>query len=169
MREEELNFLIAAILNLIFLALTALVLWPLGKITLALSLAKGYVIFWSIAFLTALVVDRLQRSFRIEIDTHFDAYVISNLAHSVIMLLGWSAFATLAVGRFALDAPVWLAVILYFFGLVSSHTSYNILRAFYPGYVYTLVSLSAALGSYVVFAVWPAAARFLFGWFFDLY
>ncbi len=169
MREEESNFVIAAVLTLIFLALAALLLWPLGKIMLAVSLAKGYVIFWSVAFLTALILDRLQRFFRIEIDTHFDAYVISNLAHSVILLLGWSAFAALTVGRFVADVPVWMAVILYFIGLVSSHNSYNILRAFYPGYIYTTISLSSALGGYAVFAVWPAAARFLFGWFFDLY
>lgn len=169
MREEESNFLIAAFLNLIFLALAALLLWPLGKISLALSLVKGYVIFWSVAFLTALMLDRLQRFFRVEIDTHFDAYVISNLAHSVILLLGWAAFAALVVGRFVVDAPVWVAAILYFVGLVSSHSSYNILRAFYPGYIYTTVSLASALGGYAVFAVWPGAARFLFGWFFDLY
>lgn len=169
MREEESNFLIAAVLNLIFLALIALLLWPLGKITLALSLAKGYVIFWSVAIVTALMLDRAQRFFRIEIDTHIDAYVISNLAHSVILLLGWSAFAALTIRAFAADTPIWLAAIIYFAGLVSSHTAYNILRAFYPGYIYTLITLSSALGSYVVFAVWPAAARSLFGWFFDLY
>lgn len=169
LREEVLDFLIALGLNLIFVALVALLLWPLGKVALAFSLAKGYGILWVVTALTAVAVYKVQRFFRVDTDTHYDALVISNLSHAVLLLVGWSAFAALTVHDFASGVPVWVAAILWLVGFLSSHVAFTVLSSFYPGQIYKLINLILALISFVVFAVWPASGRAIFGWFFNLF
>lgn len=73
--------------------------------------------------------------FRVDTDTHFDTYVISNLAHSVFVLAGWSAFAALTVRSLVPGTPLWLAAILWLVGLLSSHVAFMVLTSFYPGQV----------------------------------
>ncbi len=167
--EAGLDFLIALGLNLIFLALIALLLWPLGQSVLAVRLTKGYGILWVVAVLTAVLLYRVQRFFRVDADTHADAFVLSNLAHSVFLLAGWSAFAALTVHSFVAGAPVWVAALLWFVGLLASYVACTILSPFYQGIVYKMVNAPLALISFLVFAVWPASGRASYGWFFNLF
>jgi hypothetical protein len=169
LREEVLDFLIALGLNLIFVALVALLLWPLGKAALALRLTKGYGILWVVTALTGVALYRVQRFFRVDTDTHYDALVISNLSHAVFLLAGWSAFAALTVRDIASGAQVWVAAILWLVGLLSSHVAFIVLSSFYPGQVYKLINLILALTSFLVFALWPASGRAVYGWFFNLF
>jgi hypothetical protein len=94
-QKELFEVLVALALNVVFLALIALLLWPLGKVVLAFRLAKGYGSLWIVTFLTSVLVGRLHRFFRIDLYTHADAYVISNLAASCFLQACWSAFAAL--------------------------------------------------------------------------
>jgi hypothetical protein len=167
--EEGLDFLIALALNLGFVALVALLLLPLGKAALALCLTKGYGVLWLVTVLTAVALHLVQKSFRVDTDTHYDALVVSNLAHAVFLLTGWSAFAALTVRSFVSGAPLWVAAILWLVGLLSSHVAFVILSSFYPGRVYKVVNAPAALISFLVFAVYPAGGRALYGWFFNLF
>lgn len=167
--EAALDFLIALALNLIFIALIALVLWPLGKTMLALRLLKGYGIFWILTALTAVAVYRIQRFCRVSADTHVDAYVISNLSHSVFLLAGWSAFAVVTVRSFVLATPFWMMAILWLSGIFSSVVAFTVITLFYRGSVYRVINISVSLISFVVFAVWPAIGLAIYGWFFDLF
>lgn len=167
--EEVLDFLIALILNLIFVALAALLLWPLGKPMMALRLAKGYSILWVVTALTGAALYRVQKFFRVDTDTHYDALVISNLAHAVLLLAGWSAFAALTIRVFVSGTPGWIALILWLIGLLSSHIAFIVLSSFYKGTVYKMVNAILASITFIVFAVWPASGRAIYGWFFDLF
>jgi hypothetical protein len=168
-QKELFGVLYATALNALFLALTALLLWPLGRAALALRLAKGYWVFWIVIQLSAVLLILFRRVFRIDLDTHFDAYVISALAVCSFLQAGWSAFAALTVRSFAADASAWVASGLYFAGFLSSYVAFAALSAFYEGSLYRLINLPLALVSFILFAAWPAAARALYGWFFGLF
>jgi hypothetical protein len=105
----------------------------------------------------------------VDADTHVDAFVLSNFAHSVLMLAGWSAFAAPAVRGFTAGAPVWVSAVLYVIGLLSSHVAFTVIISIYTGRIYRLVNALAAWASFVVFALWPGVGRALYGWFFDLF
>lgn len=169
LREEVLDFLIALALNFIFAALVALVLWPLGKTALALKLAQGYGVLWVVTLLTAVLLHFIQHLLRVRVDTHFDAYLISNLSHSIFLLAGWSAFAALTVGGFVAGAPVWVAALLWLIGLLSSYVAFVALSAFYQAIVYKMVNAPLAMLSFIVFAWWPVIGRAIYGWFFNLF
>jgi len=169
LREEALDYLIALGLNVIFVALVALLLWPLGKTTLALRLTKGYVILWVVTVVTGAVLYWLQRLFRADTHNHYDAYLISNLFHGVLLLAGWSAFAALTVGSFVEGVPLPVAAILWLVGFLSSYVAFTVLTALYPGIIYKVVNGALALISFLVFAVWPASGRAIYGWFFDIF
>lgn len=166
---EVTDMILAQFLNVVYLGVFALILWPAGKAAMTVSLAKGYYILWATTGVTAVVLYLIQRALRVDTDTHFDALVISNLAHSVLMLAGWSAFAALTVRRFAADASVWSAAVVYLVGFLSSYVACLALFSFYPGSIYKPVSFVAALLSFVVFAVWPGAGGWIYGWFFNLF
>jgi hypothetical protein len=168
-QKDWFNYLFAVALNAIFLALAALALWPTGKAATALSLARGFWALWTLMILTTLLVVLLQRLLRVDIDSHADAYVIMGLVVSGLIQAGWSAFAALTVGGAAAGAPLWLAAVLYFVGLLSCWVAFNVVAVYYMGSIYRMTNMFVALGSYVLFCLWPAAARALFGWFFDFY
>ena len=167
--EEKNDMLLATFLNVVYLGVFALVLWPAGKALMALSLGKGYYILWATTGATAMLLYLIQQALRVDTDSHFDALVISNLAHCVLMLAGWSAFAALTVQRFVADASAWSAAVVYLVGFLSSYVSCLALFAFYPGSIYKPISLIAALSSFVLFALWPAAGGWVYGWFFNLF
>jgi hypothetical protein len=167
--DEVVDMLLAQFLNVLYLGFFALLLWPAGKAAMALSLAKGYYILWATTGATAMGLYLIQRALDVDTDSNFDALVISNLAHSVFMLAGWSAFAALAVQRFAVGASFWATAAVYLVGFLSSYVACLALFAFYPGPIYKPVSLFAALLSFVLFAVWPAAGGWVYGWFFNLF
>jgi hypothetical protein len=168
-RKELFDYLFAVALNAVFLALAALLLWPAGKAATALGLAKGFWAFWTAAILATTLAALVQRLFRIDIDSHPDAYVILGLAVGGVLQAGWSAFAALTVGGAAAGAPLWLAGVLYFVGLLSCWVALNIVAAWYTGSLYRMTNLFVAPAGFVLFCLWPAAARALFGWFFDFY
>jgi hypothetical protein len=172
MHEEQKDLfevLLAVTLNILSLALIALLLWPLDRTMLALRLAKGYGILWSVVFVSAMLLNRTQQIFRVNIYDHPDAYVNSNLAVSCFVQVGWSAFAALTVHGFAGGAPLWTASLLYLVGALSCLNAFFAVSSFYQGHIYKLISLPLALLSFVAFSVWPASGRALYGWFFDLY
>jgi hypothetical protein len=171
--EDEQKYLFeivfAAVVNLIFLALAALLLWPLGRAALALALAKGYVIFWLTVRATAGALDMLQRAFRVNLYDHSDAYIISGLVFGGLMQAGWSAYAALAVQSFTADASAGAAVALYAVGALSCLAAFYVVSIFYQGGIYKLVNIVLAPVGFAVFAAWPAAARAAFGWYFNFF
>jgi hypothetical protein len=168
-RKELFNYLFAVALNAVFIALVALLLWPAGKAATALTLAKGFWAFWTALIITGAVVVMLQRLFRVDMYSHPDTYVASGLIVGGVIQAGWSAFAALTVRESAAGAPLWLAAFLYLAGLLSCLVALHIVSAFYVGGIYRMANLILAAVSLVVFYVWPAAARALYGWFFDFY
>jgi hypothetical protein len=163
------DYLFAVVLNAVFLALVALVLWPAGKAALTLSLTKAFWVFWVVVIETAVLLVLFRQIFRIDVETRFDAYVISALALSGFVQAGWSAFAALAVRQSAAGAPLWVAAVLYAVGVLSCFVAFQVVSAFYGGSIYRMVNVVLAHVTFVVFAVWPAAGRALYGWFFGLF
>ena len=168
-RKEVFNYLFAVVLNAVFLAVVALVLWPTGKAATALSLGRGFWAFWTVLIVTSSLVALGQRLFRVDLDSHTDAYIVVGLLVGGVHQVGWSAFAALTVGGSAAGAPLWLAAALYFVGLLSCWVAFNVVSAFYVGSIYRTTNLLLAPAAYALFCVWPAAARALFGRFFDFY
>ena len=134
-----------------------------------LGLVKGYWIFWIVLIWTAIILYLCQRIFRIDIDSHYDIYVISALLLSGFLQLGWSAFAALVIHNAFASAPTWIDAVLFIVGLCSSYVACAIESAFYMGSIYRLVNLILAILSYLIFILWPRSARTLYGWFFDLF
>ncbi|HEY6230731.1 MAG TPA: hypothetical protein VIW64_05680 [Pyrinomonadaceae bacterium] len=150
------EILFASILNVIFLALIALLLWPLGKSTLALSLAKGYGVLWIVLYLTFLLLTRIHDLFRVNIYDRHRAFVFSNLVVSCALQVGWSAFAALAVHDFVSGSREWNLAVLYAVGLLSCLISFFVVSSFFQGHVYKLVSLPLATIGFVGFSAWLA-------------
>jgi lysylphosphatidylglycerol synthetase-like protein (DUF2156 family) len=172
MRDEQkelFDALFASVLAVLFLGLSALALWPLGRALMTFRLAKGLCLFAVVLYVTAVLVVLIQRQFRVDIDSHHDAYVISNLAVSGFLQAGWSAFAALTLQDFTAGAPVWVVAILYFVGLLSCYVTFNIVSTLYGGSIYRMVNVLLSLTSFVIFSVWPAGGRLVYGWFFDLF
>ena len=167
-QKELFDYLFALVLNIFFLALTTLVLWPLGRAGFALHLAKGYWVFWTIVIMTSVVMVLVQRLFRMDLYAHFNAYVISALALSGFLLTGWSAFVALAVRDSITNMSVWMAVLIIVVGLVSGYVAAVIVGTYYTGALYRMVNLCLAVLSFIVFTIWPAAGAAMYGWFFDL-
>lgn len=163
------DFLTALGLNLILLAVIALVLWPMGKAVLAFRLAKGYAIFWLVVYVVAPAVAIIQRIFRLNVYDHSAAYVASGLFGSAVLVTGWSAFAALTLHGFVGGTSVWVAAIIWLFGFLSSCIAYFVVGTYYVGEIYKFVSLPLALASFVVFAIWPAIGGALYGWFFAFF
>lgn len=168
-QKELFDYLYANVLNVVFLAIIALVLWPFGRAWMAYSLAKGYWVFWCVMILCAIALVLFRRIFRIDLDTRYDAYVLSALAVSSFLQAGWSAFAALTVQGFVAGAPFWTTAALYVVGFLSCYVAFGIVCAFYMGSLYKTVNLPLSVVSFVVFSLWPAAGRTLYGWFFDLF
>jgi hypothetical protein len=168
-QKDLFEVLVASAMNVVFLVLIVLLLWPLGRPLLAFHLAKGYGVLWGLTCVAALLGNRIQEFFRVNIYDRSNAYVISNLAVSCILQAGWSAFAALTLHRFVPDTPIWIVMLLYLVGILSCLIAFFAVSSFYQGHVYKLVSLPLALISFAVFSVWPAGGRLIFGWFFELF
>ncbi len=168
-QKDLFEVLVAVGLNLIFLAFISLLLWPPGRPLLALRLAKGYVILWGVIFVASAVGYRIQQFFGVNIYDHPDAYVNSNLAVSGFVQAGWSAFAALTVQSFVAGAPFWLVLVLYLVGSLSCLVAFFALAWFYQGHIYKLICLPLGLVSFIMFSVWPAGGRLMYGWFFNLF
>ena len=139
-QKELFEYLYAVVLTVVFVALAALLLWPLGRVAMALQLAKGYWVFWIALILTVAVLKVVQRIFRIDLDSRFGAYVVSALAVSGFLQVGWSAFAALTIDGFVADTSAWIVGVLYLVGLVSCWVAYATVSALYMGSLYRLVN-----------------------------
>lgn len=159
------ELIVAGSLTLLFLGLSALLLWPFGNAALTIQLAKGYGLFWVVLALTSWVIALIYRVLRVETDPPSTTYVITNLCVSAFLQTGWSAFAALTVRNLA-GTSIGTTVALWVVGFVSSYVGFAIAGVFYQGTLYKLINAPLALLSYVVFAVWPAVARAIYGWFF---
>ena len=168
-QKDFFNYLFAVVLNAVFLAVVALLLWPMGKAATALTLGRGFWALWTVLIMTGALVVLFQRLFRVDMYSHPDAYVISGLLVGGVIQAGWSAFAALAVGEAAAGASMWLAAALYLVGLVSCFVALQCVSAYYMGSIYRMTNLIIAAVSFILFCAWPAAARTLFGWFFNFY
>ena len=161
--------LYATFLTAVFVGLSALVLWPMGKASMSWSLLKGLGIFWFAIPLTAIPLALFQRFFRVDLYSHSDAYVISALAVSGFLQAGWSAFAALTARDYAADASAGVAVALYVVGFLSCQVACAALAPYYGGQIYRYANVILAAAAFVLFALSPSAARALYGWFFGLF
>ncbi|MBV9927972.1 MAG: hypothetical protein JOZ96_23330 [Acidobacteria bacterium] len=160
------QLIVAVALCLLFPALAALALWPAGEAGVGLRLLKGFGVFWVSVFVVYLVAAWVQRRLRVDLYSHPDAFVLSNLLASGALMLGWTAFAALSVQGAAAAAGLWLKGALYLLGLLSGVVACQVLGSFYTGHVYRLACLVVACAGFILFAAWPAPARAAFGWLF---
>jgi len=167
-QKELFDYLFAVVLNMFFLALITLMLWPLGKASFALHLAKGYWVFWTAVIITSTGMVLVQRLFRMDLDSRFNAYVIAGLILSGFLQIGWSAFVALAVRTSITSMSVWLAVLVTVVGIISCYVATVIVGAFYAGALYRMVNLLLAIFSFIMFTICPAFGVAIYGWFFDL-
>ena len=168
-QKELFEILFAAVLNVLFLALISLLLWPLDRLPLTLRLAQGYGVLWLVATVAIVLMHRIHRLFRVDLYTRSDAYVFSNLVLSCLLQAGWAAFAALAVQSSVAGASTWIVISLYLVGLLSCLIAFFAVSSFYQGHLYKLVSLSVTAASFIVFSVWPASGSMMYGWFFDFF
>jgi hypothetical protein len=168
-QKELFEHLYAAVFNLVFLGVSALLFWFLGRLDFAFRLLKGYWVFWILLPATATLLVMFRRVFRLDLDSHPDAYIISAIATSGVLVAGWSAFAALSVKQYAVGSPMRLTVALYITGLFSSYASFGLVSTYYNGSLYRAINLPLAGGTFALFSIWPTAARATYGWFFDLF
>lgn len=161
---EAWQVIVAVVLCLLLPALVALVLWPWGNAWVGLRLLKGFALFWVVVFVAYALAGWVQRRLRVDLYSHPDAFVVSNLLVSGILIVGWTAFAAVVMRDAAAVAGLWLASVLYVCGLLSAVVACQVLGSFYSGQVYRLACLLVAVAGFVLFAVWPAPARAAFGW-----
>ena len=168
-QKELFEQLYADALTLVFLGLAALVLWPLGSVAMVWRLAIGYGVLWVVIASSMLLLVLYRRIFRVDLNDNFDAYVIPAIVVSGIIQAGWSAFAVLTVRGAAAGAGAWTAVALYVVGFLSSYVAFGVVSSYYNGSIYRTINLPLSAATFVLFCLWPAAGRALFGWFFDLF
>ncbi len=166
---EAWQVIVAVALCLLLPALAAAVLWPAGMPGVGLRLLKGFGLFWVFVFVLYALAAWVQRRLRVDLYSHPDAFVASNLLVSGILMLGWTAFAANVAREAAAAAGLWLAGVLYLFGLLSGVVACQVLGSFYSGQIYRFACLLVACAGFALFAVWPPAARAAFGWLFGLF
>ena len=166
---EAWQVIVAVALCLVFPALVALVLWPTGRAAMGLRLLKGFCVLWLVVLVLHSLVAAIHKRLRVDLYSHPDAFVVSNLLVSGILMIGWTAFAALAARDAVAGAGLWLAGGLYFAGFLSGVVACQVLGSFYGGHVYKFACLLLACAGFPAFAVWPSAARVIFGRFFDLF
>jgi hypothetical protein len=158
---------IAAVALCLFLpAVAALALWPAGRAGVGFTMLKAFGLFWVVVFVVYALAAWAQRRLRVDLYSHADAFVGSNLLVGGVLMLGWTAFAALLTRAAAAGAGAWVLGLLHLFGLLSGVVACQVLGSFYSGQVYKLACLLVAVAGYALFAAWPAAARAAFGWMF---
>lgn len=168
-QKEFFDYLFALSLNIAFIGVALLVLWPFGHSYTAWRIAKGYWIFWTALIVTSVLMALAQRIFRMDLYEHFDAYVISGLVVSGFIQLGWSAFVAPIIRLSIAGTSVWEAIVLYTVGVLSCYVASVVVGAYYMGSLYRLVNSGLAILSFVLFSVWPRAGTTIYGWFLDLF
>jgi hypothetical protein len=162
------ELIVAGSLTLLLLGLSALLLWPFGKASLTINLAKGCGLFWVVLALTSWVIALIYRVLRVETDPPSTTDVITNVCASAFLQAGWSAFAALTVTN-QMGGSTGATVALWVVGFLSSFVGFVIAGVFYQGTLYKLINAPLALLSYAVFTAWPAIPRALYGWFLGIF
>lgn len=165
---EAWQVMAAAALCLLLPALAAVVLWPAGMSGVGLRLLKGFGVFWVVVLVVYAAAAWVQRRLRVDLYSHPDGFVVSNLLVSGALMLGWTAFAALVTREAAAGVRLWATFLVYLFGLLSGVVACQVLGSFYGGHVYKFACLLVACAGFALFAVWPGAARAAFGWLFGL-
>lgn len=165
-QKEFFDYLFALVLNIVFVVVVALLLWPLGRASMAFRLGKGYWMFWTVLIVMNALLALAQRFFRIDLYERYNAYVISGLAVSGILQIGWSAYVAPVVHDSAAAASIWIAIVLYGVGVFSTYVASAIIGAYYSGGLYRLVNPILGFVSFLVFSIWPIAGLAVYGWFF---
>lgn len=167
--KAKLELLFATGASVLFLALSALLLWPVDRAPLAWHLFKGYCLFLILLSTTFWVMQLSVRVFRVETNPSDKRYLVTSLALGAFLQVGWAAFAALAVNHFIAGSPTWLVVALWIIGFVSTYVALVWAGLFYQGEIYKFVNGPLGIVSYVVFAMWPFVGHMLFGWFLKLF
>jgi hypothetical protein len=168
-QKEFFDYVFAVVLNAVFLIVIALLLWPLGRAGMAWRLTKAYWVFWTAVIVVASVHALAQRVFKMDLYERSDAYIITGLAASAFLQIGWSAYAAPVVHGSISGAPVWMTIVLFVIGAISAYVAAVIVGAFYMGGLYRLINSALAILSFIVFSVWPAAGMAIYGWFFRIF
>lgn len=165
--ETVSKILIIVGVNLAFLLVAGIPLWLAGHGALAWQFAKGYALLWALLLVLSPILNILQRLFRLNMYDNGNAFMASNLLVSGVLVLGWSAFAALAVQ--GVGAAGWVVWLLYVIGFLASYIGQQVVGAIFNGTIYQLANLALALASFIAFSIWPALARASFGWFFNFF
>ena len=168
-QKELFDYVFALVVNVLFVGLTALVLWPFGKAAMAWRLTKGYWLFWTLLIVTSVVLAFIQKFFRTDLYSRGNAYIISGLVLSGFLQIGWSAFAAPVVRSSVADTSIAVSILIHAVGVVSSYVASVAVGAFYTGTLYRMVNSAVAILSFIVFSIWPGAGLTIYGWFFNLF
>ena len=166
---EAWQVIVAVALCTLFPALVALALWPAGRAGVGLRLFKGFWVYWVVVTVVFVSAAWVQRRLRVDLYSHPDAFVVSNLLVGGVLMFGWTAFAAPAARDAADGAGLWGACAVYVSGLLSGVVACQVVGSFYSGQLYKFACLLVACAGFILFAVWPAAGRAAFGWFFGLF
>lgn len=150
--------------NLLVLLVIGLMLLPIGRWRLLWELTRGFAVLWGVLLLAAWLVAFIQLKLRVSDDPPSDAYLLSNAAVGVVLLVVWGGYTALLVRASATGAPVWMAVLLYAAGVLAAHAAFSAACAIYTGTFYRMINLVTAVAAFALFSAWPPAARALFGW-----
>lgn len=163
-QQELFNALFALALNGIFLALVALVMWPLGKLPLASTLARGFGGLWIALIVSSLLLTAVQRLLRVDLDSRYTSYVISTLVVSTLLQVGWTAFAAQTAHAFSAGAAIRLGAVIYLLAFLSCWIASQVIAVSFAGQIYKVVNLALIPIAFAIFSLWPAGAQMLFGW-----
>lgn len=163
-REDAENIRWDWIWILAVLAVCAVLLLPAGRWMLLVKVARALGVLWLVLVLASAVLRHLLRAMRVEDDPPTDAFLLSNAALGVVLLIAWAGHAALLVRGATLAAPVWVMGLAYVAGFLASHAAFTTVSIIYRGSFYRMANAPVALGGYVLFSLWPAAARAAFGW-----
>lgn len=150
--------------NVLVLVVMAVMLFPVGRWRLLWELTRGFAVLWGVLLLAAWLMYVLQRRLRVEDDPPSDAYVLSNMAVCVVLLVIWGGYTALLVRASTAGAPLWTSILVHAAGVLAAHAAFSAICAIYTGSIYRMISLGSAVGAFALFAARPAAARALFGW-----
>lgn len=150
--------------NVMVLVVIAVMLLPIGRWRLLWELTRGFAVLWGALLMAAWLMYLLQHRLRVEDDPPSDAFVLSNMAVCVVLLVIWGGYSALLVRASTTGAPLWVSILVHAAGVLAAHAAFSAICAVYVGSIYRMLSLGSAVGSFALFAAWPAAARALFGW-----